>query len=272
MGQRFQCYVSYGKQDEPGAPGENLFAMHLQWCWGPYSIIRAHQLVNFLDGARENTFNPFGLGDRSEVGGMSFDGRREDLYLLRALTEINNVSASIVEGHDLMAEEHGTHKWLLEQDEISSIPSTIKMDPLAQDNNDGFLVIQTTPDEVKYAFCKDVSAIEPVNASEYMKGYPDDMDRWPVTDRVTVEAMVEELDQRPLLTKGEIEQIFDREYDKSLNIEGYKEPERKPSRHEPLSEVVKEAKSRASQSQPSEDVKKAVDKSHAAKKSQDPSL
>ncbi len=247
MGQRFQCYVSYGKQDEPGKPGDNLFAMHLQWCWGPFAIIRAHQLVDFLDGARENRFNPFGLGECSQVGGMSFDGRREDLYLLKALTEINTVSSSIVAGHNLMVEAHGTHKWLLEQDEISSIPSTIKMDPLAQDNNDGFLVIQVTPDEVKYAFCKDTSALEPIDASEYLNPYRGELERFDGDDRTTVEMMVEILKDYPLLTKDEMSQIFNREYDKSLNIEGYKEPERKLSRHEPLSEVVKEARNRTSE-------------------------
>ncbi|MBR5260483.1 MAG: hypothetical protein IKV48_08485 [Eggerthellaceae bacterium] len=253
MGQRFQVYASYGKQDEPGKPGDNLFAMHLQWCWGPYAIIRAHQLTSFLDGAKENAFNPFGLGELSRVGGTSFDGRREDLYLLRALTEINNVSASIVEGHDLMAEEHNTHKWRFEQNKITSIPSTIKVDPLAQDNDDGWLVVQATPSQVKYAFCRDVSAIRPVRASAYMKEYSNDMDGWPTTDRVTVEAMVEDLDQRPLLTKSEIEQIFEREYSKSLNIEGYREPDKKLIKQKPLDDVVKEAKERAEKQRESPD-------------------
>lgn len=55
----------------------------------------------------------------------------------------------------------------------------------------------------------------------------------------------------PLLTKEEMEQIFDREYDKKLNIEGYKEPVRKLKRNKSLNDVVREAKDRISKQQPS---------------------
>jgi len=261
MGQRFQVYVNYGKAEEPDKPGGNLFAMHLQWSWGPFSVIRAHQLVSFLDNAREYRFNPFGLGECSQVGGSSFDGRREDLYLLKALTEINLVSCSLVAGHDLMEEAPGYDKWRLEQDKLRRIPKTIEMDPLAQDNNDGFLVVQAAEHEVRYAFCKDASAIEPVSAAEYLKGYRDDLDRWEPQDRATVEAMVEDLDGYELLSKEDIEQIFQKHYDKKLNIEGYQEPERQPHRHEPLREVMGEAKDRAqTKQQPSKG------KAHAPKR------
>ncbi|MBR3690199.1 MAG: hypothetical protein IKL97_03765 [Eggerthellaceae bacterium] len=260
MGQRFQAYVNYGKTNEPGSPGDNLFAMHLQWCWGHFAIIRAHQLIDFLNGTRDQMFNPFGLGEHSRVGGMSFDGRREDLYLLRALTEINTVSSSIVPGHDLMVEENDFHKWEYEEGKLKNFPDTIKMDPLVQDNNDGFLVIQATEKEIKYAFCKDVSEIEPVSASEYLREYRSEMSEFDAKERVTIETMVESIEQHPLLTKTEMEQIFDREYDKKLNIEGYKEPERKLSRSESLSEVVKEAKDRAKQQQPSIDQNQKTDK------------
>lgn len=243
MGQRFQTYVNYGNE------GENLFAMHLQWCWGQFAIIRAHQLVDFLDGAKENIFNPFGLGEHSRVGGMSYDGRREDLYLLKALTEINTVSSSIVAGHDLMEEDHNFDKWRFEDGKIASIPRTIHMDPLAQDNNDGFLVIQATAKEIKYAFCKDTSEMKPVSASEYVKGYRGEWQNFDAKDRATIESMVENLEGYPLLTKGEMEQIFNREYDKKLNIENYKEPEPEPKRNEPLSEIVKEAKDRIEKAQ-----------------------
>lgn len=262
MGERSQIYVNYGKPDFPGGPGENLFAMHLQWCWGQFSVIRAHQLVNFLDGAKDNAFNPFGLGEESRLGGMSFDGRREDLYLLKALTEINTVSSSIVAGHDLVAEEHGHDKWRLERDEISRIPSTIKMDPLAQDNNHGFLVVQATEDGVKYAFCKDVSAIEPISASEYLKDYQDEWSSFEPTDRATIVGMVQNLETYPLLTKEEMAQIFDREYEKKLNIEGYQEPKREMRRHEPLSDLLMEAKSRLREIQAEQSEAKPPGKQH----------
>ena len=246
MGQRFQCYVNYGKQKAPGEPGENLFAMHLQWCWGQYSIVRAHQLVDFLDGARGDIFNPFGMGEHSRVGGSAFDGRREDLYILNALTEINTLASTIVPGHDLMAEELDYQKWLLGRGELTALPSTIRMDPLAQDNNDGFLVVQAAKEGIRYAFCKDVCAIDPVSASEYLQGYREEWWDYDEETRASVEAMAEKLDGYPLLSKEEMERIFEREYDKKLNIEGYREPEHP----EPLNEVVREAKDRAERQRP----------------------
>ena len=65
--------------------------------------------------------------------------------------------------------------------------------------------------------------------------------------------MVEDLERYPLLTKEEMTRIFDREYDKKLNIEGYKEPERKPRKEKSLHDVVKEARERAERQQPSLD-------------------
>lgn len=244
MGQRFQIYVNYGKTDETGKVGGNLFAMHLQWSWGHFSSIRAHQLVDFLDGARQNAFNPFGLGEYGRLGGNSFDGRREDLYLLRALTEINSVFSSIVEGHDLMAESHENDEWLFRQGDIASVPNTIQLNPLEMDNDDGFLVIQATESEVKYAFCRDTSAIEPIDASEYMDAYRSELQNLDDKTRTKVEAIVESLKGYPLLTKDEMERIFEKSYDKKLNLENYQEPEREMSRHEPLNEVVAEAKTR----------------------------
>lgn len=251
MGQRFQAYVNYGKTDEPGKPGDNLFAMHLQWCWGRYAIVRAHQLVRFLDGARDNIFNPFGIGEHSHVGRRSWDGRREDLCILRALTELNTVDSTIVPGHDLMVEMNDMHKWLMDEGRLRRFPDTIKMDPLAQDNNDGFLVIQATKNEIKYAFCPDAYDIEPISASEYLQAYQGEWRDCDEETRSAIEGMVEDLEQHPLLTREEMTQIFDREYDKKLNIEGYKEPARKLKRNKSLNDVVREAKDRVGKQQPS---------------------
>ena len=253
MGERWQAYVNYGKSNEPGTPGDNLFAMHLQWCWGEGSVVRAYQLVHFLDGTRENIFNPFGLGEHSHVGGRSWDGRREDLYILKALTELNTVASSIVPGHDLMVEANDMHKWLVEEGRLKRFPGTIKMDPLAQDNNHGFLVVQATKDEVKYAFCSDAYDIEPISASEYLRAYKGEWWDYDEETRSKIEEMVEDLERRPLLTREEMTQIFEREYDKKLNIEGYKEPDLKLNRQEPLSDVVKEAKDRVGKQQPALD-------------------
>lgn len=245
MGQRFQVYVNYGKEKD------HLFAMHLQWCWGPFAVVRAHQLVDYLDSAREYRYNPFGIGPHSTLGGNSFDGRREDLYVLRALTEINMVSKSIVEGHDLMVECNDYDKWRFEEGQISSFPRRIKMDPLAQDNNDGFLVVQASEGEVKYAFCKDVSAIEPVSAAEYLKGYPEDLAGWEANDQKIIMDMAKDLDGYSLLTANETTRIFDKAYRKDINIENFKVPEREQKREQPLSELMEEAKDRAALSQPS---------------------
>lgn len=245
MGQRFQLYVNYGKGE-----GENLFALHLQWCWGPYAIIRAHQLTEFLDGAREYRFNPFGLGDCSTVGGASFDGRREDLYLLRALSEINPLSCSIVEGHDLMAEQNEWDIQRLANGEIPSFPTSITIDPLAQDNNDGFLVVKATEDEIRYAFCRCVDDLEPLCASDYLIPYEEDMAQFDQKDRETLADMTHDLNRRPLLTMEEMTAIFERSYNKELNIEGFQMPEQAPNRHEPLNEIVKAAKERAHASKP----------------------
>lgn len=253
MGERFQLYLNYGKTKEPGTPGENLFGMHLQWAWGHHVIARAHQLVHFLEGARGDMFNPFGLGEHSRVGGSSFDGRREDLYILKALTELNTLESTLVPGHDLMEEMNDLHEWLVEEGRLEHFPDTVKLDPLAQDNNSGFLTIQATKDEVKYAFCSDACDIEPISASEYLRGYQDEW--WNIDEetRGKVEEMVEELERHPLLTREEMKQIFEREYDKKLNIEGYKKPDLKLGRHEPLNDVVKEAKDRVEKQQPSLD-------------------
>lgn len=240
MGQRFQAYVNYGDK------GDNLFAMHLQWCWGAFSVIRAHQLVSYLDAARQDKYNPFGLGEQSDVGGLSFDGRREDLYLLQALTEINTVSKSIVEGIDLMQEQNDFHEWRFKEGKISSFPSTVQIDPLAQDNNDGFLVIQATEKEVKYGFCRNVCGMEPVSAGEYLAGYPQMIDRWDDKDKAEVLSMVKDLEGYPLLTKDEMQQIFDKTYDKKLNIENY-EPPKQIKRTQPLAELTSVAKDRAAQ-------------------------
>lgn len=239
MGQRFQVYVNYGANGE-----ENLFAMHLQWCWGPYAVIRAHQLLNYLDGARNNPSNPFGLGSRRAVDGLSHDGRREDLYLLRALTEINPVSCSIVEGDDLLSE---ANEWDLDdfkKGEISSFPDTVTVDPYSQDNNDGILVIKATEEDVRYAFCKDNIDLDPINASAYMTPYQSDLDDFDDKGKKLIACMVQDLNGSPLLTREEMESIFDKAYRKDLNIEGYKAPGLTQAQDKSLSELAKEARSR----------------------------
>lgn len=217
MGQRFQVYVNYGPNSE------HLFAMHLQWCWGAGSAIRAHQLVTYLEAARQSYRSTFGLGGRGDVGEGSYDGRREDLYVLKALTEINTVTKSIVEGHDLMQEENDIDKYCFEEGRISAFPNAIQIDPSLEDNDDGILVIQATGECVKYAFSKHVYEIKPVSASEYVAGYPPETDKWSERERKEFLQMLEELKEFELLTEEEIEQIFARPYDKKLNIENYQE-------------------------------------------------
>ena len=243
MGERFQTWISYGTN------GQNIFGMHLQWCWGHFSVIRAHQLIRYLDGARQNAFNPFGLGEYGRLGGSSFDGRREDLYLLRALTEINTVSASLVPGHDLIAEENEHQQWQFEEGKLKTFPSTIKIDPLTYDNNHGFLVIKATEHEVKYAFCKSADELKPISAAQYLNSYRSEIKKLDEPHKKALNAIKEDLKEYSVLSKEELTQIFDREYDKKLNIENYQVPERKLSRQESLSDVLKEAASRIEQAQ-----------------------
>ena len=245
MGQRFQVYVNYGKENE------HLFAMHLQWCWGAFSVIRAHQLINYIDGNRKDLFNPFGIGEHAKVGGTSFDGRRQDLYALKALTELDLTSCDMVAGHDLMREADSWDRSRFKNGLISSYPMHTVIDPLAQDNNDGFLVIQVGQTETRYAFCKDAYGYEPVSASEYLSSYRGDLSRRPLAFQERVAEMTEQLDKVPLLEKSEMAHIFKEPYSKRLNIENFKTPLPEQKREQPLSELVEEAKERASQPKPS---------------------
>lgn len=217
MGQRFQVYVNYGPNSD------HLFAMHLQWCWGAYSAIRAHQLITYLEAARQNKYNPFGLGEEPFWSGPSIDGRREDLHILKALTEINTVSKSFVEGADLMQDENNSDKYYLKEGRIDTFPSTIQIDPSTYHNDDGMLIIQATGGYVKYALCEYAREIKPVSASKYVAGYPPMIDEWSERERTEVLKMLEELEEFELLTTEEIEQIFAKSYDKKLNIEDYQE-------------------------------------------------
>ena len=243
MGQRFQVYVNYGKENE------HLFAMHLQWCWGAFSVIRAHQLINYIDGSRRDLFNPFGIGEHAKVGGSSFDGRRQDLYALKALTELDLTSSDMVAGHDLMQEEDSWDRSRYKSGVLTSFPLHTTIDPLAQDNNDGFLVIQVGQSETKYAFCKDTCGYEPVSASEYLSNYRGDLARRPLKFQEQVAEMTKQLDKVPLLEKDEMARIFEEPYSKRLNIENFHTPVPEQKHEQPLSDLVEEAKERASQSQ-----------------------
>ena len=51
MGQRFQIYVNTKQEyynDGNKEYKDKRVNLHMQWCWGHFSIIRAKQLLNFF--------------------------------------------------------------------------------------------------------------------------------------------------------------------------------------------------------------------------------
>lgn len=216
MGYRFQIYVFYGHE-----VCENVFATHLQWCREHSAVARACQLVRYLDGARGNAFNPFGLGPHAAVGGFGSRRRREDLRILMALAEIDTAACDMVEGHDLVREVHEDDLRLFREGLSPTLPATVRLDPLAQDSDGGFLAVRATGEGVSYAFCADTGAYRPLGASQYLEGHRGD---WLSLDRSVarkVRSMLGELDSYPVLSGGELEAAFRRNYDKEANIEGY---------------------------------------------------
>lgn len=215
MGYRFQIYVFYGNE-----VCENVFATHLQWCREHSAVARACQLVRYLDGARRNAFNPFGLGPHAAVGGFG-RRRREDLHILRALAEIDAAACDMVEGHDLVGEAHEDDLRLFREGLSPTLPATVRLDPLAQDSDGGFLTVRATGEGVSYAFCTDAGAYRPLGASQYLEGRRGD---WLGLDGGVarkVRSMLRQLDGYPVLGGGELEAAFRRDYGKEANIEGY---------------------------------------------------
>lgn len=61
MGERFQIHVVgngnfYNKKDEK-VNKDYILSYHLQWCWGQYSVIRAYQILEFLNDYQHQSYN-----------------------------------------------------------------------------------------------------------------------------------------------------------------------------------------------------------------------
>lgn len=211
MGQRFQVYVRYNG-------GENLFAMHLQWSWGKYSIQRAAQLLDFLKKDASQSYSFF----LKENFDMKNKGMREDYRILSALTQLNLRDGSYVGGIDLV-EEASTY------DEFEST-DYVRIDPFNQDNNDGFLVIDVIEGgvdgaQIKYCFDMCEGKFSPISANRYFEKYEesefDGCSEWDSDDAAyyqNLEKSLTFIEGFELLSVAELENIFSGVYLKDKNL------------------------------------------------------
>jgi hypothetical protein len=89
MGQRFQIYVRYNG-------GESLQAIHLQWSWGFYSIVRAAQLIDFIQENMDYIYSPFKLNS------ICHEDAKDIIF---GLSSLNLTSKSYVKSIDLVQEK-----------------------------------------------------------------------------------------------------------------------------------------------------------------------
>lgn len=192
MGQRFQIYVRYAKQ-------ERLEAIHLQWCWGYYSIIRAKQLLDFISDNLQEDYSMFETG-------------RDAKDAIFALSSLNLTCNSFVRGYDLQQDEIGSGDDM-DEDEVPE-DFKFKINPAQQDNNDGCLIIDCKDKKVKYAFMsyEGLEDLKCIDAKQYLKEYPNIPDEL----KVIISGFVIDIMQYPMLTTSECKELFDREYKSTL--------------------------------------------------------
>lgn len=77
-----------------------------------------------------------------------------------------------------------------------------------------------------------------------MVPYQDDLNDFDERAKESIAHMIRDMDGSPLLTRDELEAVFDKEYRKDLNIEGYEAPKLVQKRDMSLAELAKEAESR----------------------------
>ena len=212
MGQRFQVYIRYNG-------GENLIAMHLQWCWGHYAIQRAAQLLDFIKKNTQQTYSYF-LKKSFEI--KSAFGR-DDYKILTSLIQLNLRDGTFVRGIDLIKEASEYDKY--------KDTDYVVINPFEQDNNDGFLVIDVQEKEgeepqVKYCFdlCKE-KKFTPISANRYYEKYSEDdyenYSEWDSNEIAyfsNLEKTLLFVESFELLKKNELKEIFGTQYAKEKNL------------------------------------------------------
>lgn len=212
MEKRFQVYVRYNR-------GENIIAMHLQWCWGHYAIQTAAQLLDFINKNTQAEYSHFLKKDFKMKN--KFD--RRDYQILSSLIQLNLRDGSYVRGIDLVeaASEYEEYK----------TTDYVKINPFQQDNDDGFLVIdiiENKGEEPQIKYCFDLwrsNDFIPISANRYYEEYEgsdyEDCLEWDSEDTAyfnNLEKTLAFIEKFDLLNEFELELIFDSYYSKEKNL------------------------------------------------------
>lgn len=232
MGQRSQIYVRYNN-------GKNLFAYHLQFNWGRYMINRASQILDFLEKETKGDYSAF-KSSKFDLVNSEFN-ERNDIKILKALTELNLSQGSIVRGIDLIDENFSYFN--------HTVKDNFVFEPERQDNNNGILVIDIVEENerviLKYGLTKGYEGLKEgeegeykiVSAKEYYEAYESEFDDYLENaeneeERLEILAHKEEIkiqaevidEKYQLLTQEEYENIFSQEYSyqKCLSKADYK--------------------------------------------------
>jgi len=214
MGQRFQVYIRYNG-------GENIVAVHLQWCWGHFAIQKTAQLLDFIQKNIQYENSSYFLKNSYDI--ISARDRR-DYKALTALIQLNIRDGSFVNGIDLVQEACECYDEFKETDYFI-------INPFQQDNNDGFLVIDVQEKEeeapkVKYCFdlCKKEKFV-PISANRYYEQYEEDdyktFAEWNNDEVAYFENLEKTLifvESFEILNKTELKEIFEKKYSKKSNI------------------------------------------------------
>ena len=185
---------------------------------GKFSIIRAAQLLDFIKKNTSQYYSYFLSGNYSTVASMK---GRQDYAILSSLTQLNLKNGSYVGGIDLMKEEANLGD--------SAGKDYIRINPFAQDNNDGFLVIDVIEGneepQIKYCFdmCNDKFA--PISANRYYEEYEEseleNYSEWDAEDIAYYQSFEKALafvETFELLTVSELEEFFNKKYLKEKNF------------------------------------------------------
>lgn len=230
MGQRSQIYIRYNK-------GKNMFATYFQWNYGRFMINRGYQLLDFLKKNTADTYSPF-LSEKFDFVNFSYK-KREDLKVLKGLTQLNLSVGSFVDTCNIM-EENFT--WGFDNKKFAKY---VKINPFKQDNNDGILVIdiqerKATKEEekenfskiipvIKYAFISGTdiwhNTIELINAEKYYAKDYESTDKegdYKLKDETynQVKEQIKFIDENfQMLTEEEFDKIFESKYNVLTNLE-----------------------------------------------------
>ena len=92
MGQRSQMFAQIDQRPSSGERGPVRVGRHYQWVWGPHMIIRAAQVVRFLQAAEESGTARYWMASEPAAGIVATYGVNQYTGEVQGLSDYDDVS------------------------------------------------------------------------------------------------------------------------------------------------------------------------------------